>query len=145
MHFVPIFSFDNYVSAHIALGRLQEEGMDCWLKDENMVTIDPILTNAVGGIKLMVANSQADEAIAILATLQANHRATRSCPSCGSHNIEYVSSARKAGNWLTAVATFFFGSYALAPGKVYHCFDCDKEFDSLPGEDGDEAGSRNPS
>ncbi len=33
----------------------EEEGINCWLKDENTVTIDPILTNAIGGIKLMVA------------------------------------------------------------------------------------------
>ena len=54
MKFIPIWSYDNYVPAHIAMGRLKEEGIDCWLKDENTVTIDPILSNAVGGIKLMV-------------------------------------------------------------------------------------------
>ena len=30
------------------------DGIRCWLKDENTVTIDPILTNAIGGIKVMV-------------------------------------------------------------------------------------------
>ena len=51
--FVLLDSFANYIDAHIVLGRMQEENIQCWLKDENTVTLDPILTNAVGGIKLM--------------------------------------------------------------------------------------------
>ena len=60
MKFVPVWSYDNYVPAHIAMGRLKEEGINCWLKDENTVTIDPILANAVGGIKLMVDENKAE-------------------------------------------------------------------------------------
>lgn len=66
MEFVSIRSFDNYIPAHIALGRLQEEYINCHLKDENTVTIDPLLTFAVGGIKLMVAKDQAERAHSIL-------------------------------------------------------------------------------
>lgn len=128
MQFIPVWSYDNYISAQIALGRLQEDGIDCWLKDENTVTIDPILTNAVGGIKLMVLNNQVQEALNILNGLQAAYKASLSCPGCGSSNIELVSSPRKPMNWISAIATFFFSSYALTVEKVYHCFDCGKEF-----------------
>lgn len=54
MSFVPVFSFDNYIDANLRMGQLQEEGINCWLKDEHTVVIDPILTNAIGGFKLMV-------------------------------------------------------------------------------------------
>jgi hypothetical protein len=128
MQFVPIWSYDNYIPAQIALGRLQEDGIDCWLKDENTVTIDPIIANAVGGIKLMVLNSQAQEALGILNGLQAAHKATLSCPFCRSHNIELVSSPRKPVNWISAIATFFITNFALAVEKNYHCFNCSKEF-----------------
>ena len=57
MNFVLLQSYDNYISAHIAMGRLEEDGINCWLKDENTVTINPILTNAIGGIKLMVESN----------------------------------------------------------------------------------------
>lgn len=66
MDFIQIRAFDNYIQAHIALGRLQEEYINCYLKDENTVTIDPLLNYAVGGIKLMVAASQAERALEIL-------------------------------------------------------------------------------
>jgi hypothetical protein len=66
MNFVVIASYDNYVPAHIAMGRLEEEGINCWLQDEYTVTIDPLLSNAVGGIKLVVIESQAERALEIL-------------------------------------------------------------------------------
>ncbi len=128
MNFVPVWSYDNYIPAHIAKGRLQEDGIECWLKDDNTVTIDPILTNAIGGIKLMVQEVDAKRAWEILSRLQREHKATIACPNCGSHNMELVSTPRKAMNWLSAITTFFLGDYALTTDKVYHCFDCKKEF-----------------
>ncbi len=127
--FKVINAYNNYVEAHIARGVLEEEGIESWLKDENTVTIDPILTNAVGGIKLMVESSQAQRAFDILTCLRQENRAAVACPKCGSHNIEEVSTPRKANNWLTALLTFGLGDYAIAPDKVNHCFDCGEEFE----------------
>jgi hypothetical protein len=128
MKFVPIWSYDNYVPAHLAMGRLQSEGIECWLKDENTVTIDPLLTNAVGGIKLMVEETRAKEALELLTQLQQEYKATKTCPNCKSNNIELVSTPRKPLTWLTAISSFFLGDYALSVEKVYHCFNCNREF-----------------
>ena len=35
MDFVAVQYFTNYIDANILLGRMQEEGISCWLKDEN--------------------------------------------------------------------------------------------------------------
>jgi len=128
MEFVPIYSYDNYVSAHIAMGRLEEDDINCWLKDENTVTIDPILTNAVGGIKLMVASPQVERAVGILRQLENQHKALSPCPKCGSLNIELVSTPRKASNWASAIIGLFITSYAMPVEKVMHCFACGNEF-----------------
>ena len=128
MQFVPVYSYDNYISAHIAMGRLEEDNIKCWLKDENTVTIDPILTNAVGGIKLMVASLQAERAISILRKLENEHKALHPCPKCNSLNIELVSTPRKTANWVSAIFGFLFTSYAIPVEKVMHCFDCGHEF-----------------
>jgi DNA-directed RNA polymerase subunit RPC12/RpoP len=129
MNFVLLQSYDNYVSAHIAMGRLEEDGINCWLKDENTVTIDPILSNAIGGIKLMVESTQAERAAGILKEIELQHKATIICPRCGSHNIELVSTPRKPSNWIMAVFGFIFTNYALSVEKVNHCFNCGKEFE----------------
>jgi len=66
MRFVEVRSYDNYIPAHIMLGKLRGEYINCHLLNENTVTLDPFLSNAVGGIKLMVVNSQVERAIELL-------------------------------------------------------------------------------
>ncbi|HAO47245.1 MAG TPA: hypothetical protein DCQ97_09980, partial [Chitinophagaceae bacterium] len=62
MDFVKVRTFDFSFQANITLTRLQDAGIDCYLKDENTVIMDPILTNAIGGIKLVVREDQEEEA-----------------------------------------------------------------------------------
>ena len=128
MEFIVLNSYNTYIDAHIAKGVLEEQGIESWLKDENTVTIDPILTNAVGGIKIMVAKQDGQRAWDILQELKKEQRAAIVCPKCGSHNIELVSTPRKAINWLSSITTFFLGDQAIAMDKVHHCFDCNHEF-----------------
>ena len=66
MNFVQLRSFDNYINANIQLGMLQEEGINCYLKDEYIITIDPLLSPAIGGMKLMVYETQAQRAMKLL-------------------------------------------------------------------------------
>lgn len=131
MEFILLNSYNNYIEAHIAKGALEEQGINCWLKDENTVTINPIWTNAVGGIKIMIAKVDSERAWKILKDLKDEQRQAVICPKCGSHNIELVSTPRKAINWLSAVSTFFLGDYAIAIDKVNHCFDCKHEFSEV--------------
>ncbi len=68
MEFVLLQTFDNYIDAHIVKGRLEAQDIICWLKDEHLsaLIVDPILTNAIAGIKLMVAEEHVERAMEIL-------------------------------------------------------------------------------
>ncbi len=66
MNYVQLRSFDNYIHANIQLGMLQDRGINCHLQDEFIITIDPLLSPAIGGMKLMVHETQAQRAIKIL-------------------------------------------------------------------------------
>ena len=72
MDFVQLRSFDNYIYAHITLSMLQDAGINCHLKDEYMITLDPLLSPAMGGMKLMVYPSQAQRAIELLKEAEGN-------------------------------------------------------------------------
>lgn len=126
--FIPVHTFTNYIDAHILLGRLESENIVCYLMDENTVTINPIWTQAVGGIKLMVEQSQVTRAMALIQEIQQEKKQNIVCPKCASHNVEFVSTPRKPGNWLGAAIGFFLGDYPVTVEKVYHCFDCNFEF-----------------
>ena len=128
MAFINIWSYDNYVPAHIAAGRLKESGIECWIKDENSVTLDPLLSNAMGGIKLMVAEADVRAALKILKTDREEHKALTPCPQCGSTNIELIISQRKASNFIGTFFSLLFFSYPLAGTQMHHCFDCGCEY-----------------
>src|SRR3954452_3084994 len=103
MEFIPVQSFNNYVEAHIAMGNLQQQHINCWLKDEYSVTIDPILANAVGGIKLMVAKVQVPRAIEILTKVAEYKKQHYACPHCGSRDIQLMDVLPKKANWFTII------------------------------------------
>ena len=68
MELTTIATFDNMPAAHIAKGRLEAEGISCWLKDENLGQTDWLYNIAVGWIKLQVESRYVDRARAILDT-----------------------------------------------------------------------------
>lgn len=128
--FVVVAIYNNYIEAHLAMGLLHAENINCWLKDENTVTIDPLLTNAVGGIKLMVAELQSERALKILQESKKKYQNQNPCPDCGSVNVEYVSTPRKASNWIGTLVSAVLGAWSAMPiDKVYHCFNCGYEFE----------------
>ncbi|MBC7423024.1 MAG: hypothetical protein H7334_06160 [Ferruginibacter sp.] len=134
MDLVTVKTFDSYFVANIILGRLHAEGVECYLKDEVTVTIDPILTNAIGGIKLVVRKENAAAVKQILDSYDAQYLLAATCPKCGEHAFTYIA---KPGvtNFLTAILTTIFASYAVAPNYVYQCGNCNYETERLPDYD----------
>lgn len=134
MDLVTVKTFDNYFSANIILTRLHAEGVECYLKDETTITIDPILTNAIGGIKLVVKKDNQRYVSEILKRYDQEYMNAATCPKCKAHDFIYLA---KPGvtNFLTAILTTIFGSYAVAPEYVYHCDNCGYETERLPDYD----------
>ena len=131
METVTIRTFDNYFSANILLTRLRHEGIECYLKDEYTVTIDPLLTNAVGGIKLVINKEDSGDVFELLRQFDEDYRRSAVCPVCGSHNIDLVPK-RTAANMITAILSWLFSDYAVSVENVYQCSTCGYESHSLP-------------
>jgi Putative prokaryotic signal transducing protein len=129
MKFVQLESFTNYIDANIIAGRLEEEDIHCWLKDENTSTINPMWDNAIGGIKLMVAEVQAERALALLQQYKQEKRDLLLCPYCHSHNIEEKGAPEKPGYWLNALLAFFAAGPDMQKAKTWHCNACHKNFE----------------
>ncbi len=134
MELTTVKTFDNYFSANIILGRLQAEGVECFLRDEVTVTMDPLLSNAIGGIKLVVKKENAPLVRTILRGYDEEYLLAAICPKCSKGQFAYIA---KPGltNFFTAVITSLFGSYALAPNYVYQCGNCGYETKRLPDYD----------
>lgn len=130
MEFITVRTFQNYFEAHLLLTKLQSGGVECYLKDESIVTVGPFLSHAVGGIKLIVRKENEKEVLAILEEMDEAYRKTAVCPKCGNHTIERVP-GKSSSNRITAILTFLFGDLALSAKNVYQCSSCKYECDTL--------------
>ncbi len=133
---VTVQSFDNYFSASIILTRLQAEGVECYLKDENTVTIDPMLSNAIGGIKLQVKLEDEERVVKLLRSYHIEYMLSATCPECGSNSFSHITKP-KVANYLTAILTYLFAGYAVAPEYIYQCGNCGYECETLPDTKGE--------
>lgn len=66
MDFIEIRQYNNYISANIAKGLLEDNGIKCYLQDEAVSTIMPHLNIANGGIKLFVPKNKVEQAEILL-------------------------------------------------------------------------------
>ncbi len=128
--FTVLRTFDNYFNANIILTKLQDAGIHCFLKDEYTVGIDPILSNAIGGIKLTVRKEDAFQAENLLRQFEDEYLKSVACPRCHSHNIILVAQPKKEFpkdlmSWLRSIFT-------VVSDNVYQCQQCRYECDTFP-------------
>ncbi|MDP4205341.1 MAG: DUF2007 domain-containing protein [Bacteroidota bacterium] len=137
---VVLETFDNPIIANIHLAKLKENDIPCFLSDENIVSINPLFANAVGGIKLNIYEQDIEKAVEILkeeaeVTMEEEPEITTDdseskvvCPVCGSSNVSYGLAAQKRFNLLVLIISFALMVFPFKNKKRYHCFDCGNEF-----------------
>lgn len=113
------------------MSKLRDGGIQCYLKDEYTITVDPFLNNAIGGIKLVINKTDEQEVLQLLQKFDEDYRRNAVCPKCGSHNIELVPK-RTATNMITAILSWLFSDYAVSAENIYKCGTCGYESKTLP-------------
>ena len=63
---VTIAAFTSVHEAHLAHSVLEAAGFDVTIADEHLVSMDWFLSNAIGGVKVLVREDRAEEAKALL-------------------------------------------------------------------------------
>lgn len=127
-----IVTYDNFLLANMALGLLQENGIDCHLKDEYIVTVDPLLNPAVGGIKLMVNTEQKTDALLLIRNAESAYLAMIRCPKCGHKKIMAEERTfAPAGFWDKMKNMLLYGQESLHQ-KKYVCRQCGTTYSEPP-------------
>jgi hypothetical protein len=68
---IKTFSYDHETILYEP--KFQAEGIEYFLKDQKTVAIDPLVSNAIGGIKLQVNAKDEERARALVAEIEANN------------------------------------------------------------------------
>ncbi|HUK46188.1 MAG TPA: DUF2007 domain-containing protein [Terriglobales bacterium] len=89
--------FTSFAEALVARSLLNHSGISCHLADENMLGGNPILSNALGGVRLFVRESELSEASALLnepipdsiEVPGLGNFVQPRCPQCGSLDVAF--------------------------------------------------------
>ena len=132
MNFKQIASYDNYMLANMTLGLLTENDIKCHLKDEHIVTVDPLLNPAVGGIKFLVEVNDFDRAVALMKEAENDYLKDIACPTCKSHSLVVEEKTNNPTDfWGKLKNQVLFGQTSTY-SKNYRCTNCKKSFSELP-------------
>lgn len=119
---VHLTSFYDVMEANLLKSRLEHEGIQCFIFDENTVNTNPLYSTAVGGVRIMVSNIDANEALIVLENFKPGAAGITLCPECSSMNIKI---RQTLNNYIVALFQFGFagpGSATLKPKCT--CNDC---------------------
>jgi len=126
---VNVASFSQPVEAHLARIRLEAEGITCVVSDEYLVRVDWFLSNAVGGVKLMVPAWEAARARDLLrprprlvaaAGAGAESDGEMICPRCHCDDVYYTRYNRR----VAGVFVLLFGFLVPWRDKRWTCKQC---------------------
>ncbi len=133
--FVTIKTFTYPHQSYMVRGKLESEGIQTFLKDENTVNACNFYSNAIGGVKLQVFAKDAERALNIInitesvveemVILSSNDITDKTkCPFCKSTNIKQMT----YGNWLTFLPFLIIGFIIPVYKHSNLCFDCGKRW-----------------
>ena len=135
--FKTIARFQYSTEAQIIKGRLEADGIQVFLFDNLTIDTDPLVSNAIGGVKLKVLSYQAEEAEAILDSINKfsvdNDGEAIKCPNCKSEKIELFSTIKDGKAFFAFIFAFIINIVTTAlpiyTKHKYRCEDCKTEFD----------------
>ncbi|MBE9491207.1 MAG: DUF2007 domain-containing protein, partial [Bacteroidetes bacterium] len=125
-----VFQYSS--EAHIVKGRLESEGIKAFLFDDITIDTDPLISNAIGGVKLKVLSSQENKAIQIINSIKKysinDNGKSINCPNCDSEKIELFSTVKDIKSLFWFILGMLFSSLPFYTKYKYRCQNCNTEF-----------------
>lgn len=117
--FYTLATFEYVADVQILKGRLESDGIPVFLRDENTLNSDPMISNAIGGVKLQVYYSDRKRATDIYNEVRAyavdDKGNLRICPNCKAKRMEIYYN-RKG---------LFYKLFPFFEKRKYKCLNCE--------------------
>ncbi len=131
---MTIANFSHLIEANLAKTRLESAGIECFLTNEHIVSMNWFWSNAVGGVGVQVRAADVDSAIEALQgdSNGADSEEARAgddsseirCPKCRSKNVYY----EKLPLSLVIASLFLLGLPLLFFKRERECLECRHQF-----------------
>ncbi|NAS12605.1 putative signal transducing protein [Poritiphilus flavus] len=116
--FYTLAAFEYVADVQIIKGKLESEGIPVFLRDENTLNTDPLISSAIGGVKLQVYTTDKDRAIEIYNEVRSyaldDDGNPIVCPNCKAQKSEVY--YKRQG--------LFYKLFPFFEPKKYRCTNC---------------------
>ena len=115
--------FEYSTEAHVTKSRLDADGFKTMLMDEKTIDSDPLISNAIGGVKLLVHQNDFEKAAKIYTEIRTYQKDKNGnnlfCANCNSNRILIAPLHRK---------NVFYMLFPFFEKTRYRCNDCKTVF-----------------
>lgn len=129
--FKLVSTYQYSSEAIIFKGKLESEGIEVFLRDNISIDTDPLVSNAIGGVKMYVATENFERSVSILSEISLfssdNKGNLLKCPNCNEEKLQLLSvidDAKSFFSMLVALLLFVLPFYAK---YKYKCANCNYE------------------
>ncbi|MFP4844763.1 putative signal transducing protein [Winogradskyella sp. PE311] len=130
--FITIARFQYSSEAQIVKGRLEADGIEVFLRDNITIDTDPLVSNAIGGVKLKVLTKDTKKAKEILKAIKIHSLDDNGkpilCPNCGNDEVELYSSIDSLKSFLSFLIGILTFTLPFHTRYKYVCINCKTEF-----------------
>lgn len=130
--FVTIARFPYSTEAQIVKGRLEADGIEVFLSDNITIDTDPLVSQAIGGVKLKVLAKDEEKARAIFQSIKAyaldDDGNAIKCPNCKKEHIELYTTINSLKSFASFLIGIIAGTLPFSARYQYKCEDCNTEF-----------------
>ncbi|MBC2843657.1 DUF2007 domain-containing protein [Winogradskyella flava] len=127
--FVTIARFPYSTEAQIVKGRLEADGIEVFLRDNITIDTDPLVSQAIGGVKLKVLAKDEAQARAILQSIKTyaldDDGNAITCPNCNNNSVNLYSTITGFKSFFSFIIGFVTGTLPISARFQYKCDDCD--------------------
>lgn len=130
--FKQIANYQYTSEAYLFKGKLESEGIEVFLQNENTINTDPLLSNAVGGVKLFVKSEDVLKSKQILSSISEysvdDKGELLSCPNCGAQKIEFLTTIKDFASLINFIFGILLSIFPFYTKYKYRCENCKFEF-----------------
>lgn len=130
--FTKIGQWQYSSEALIYKGKLESEGIEVFIRDNHTVDSDPLVSNAIGGVKLFVNTHDFEKAKSVLMDITSysldDTGELIKCPNCGAEKIELFTTIKDAKSFLSFFLSIFIVALPFYNKYQYKCERCKFEY-----------------
>lgn len=130
--FKTVRTFQYSYEAHLLKAKLESENIDVILFDDLTIDVDPLMSNAIGGVKLKVLESQEEKAKSIIDSIEKysiNDKGDRvSCPKCKEDKVRLYTTVNDLKSLFSFILGFLITVLPFYVKYKYRCENCKTEF-----------------